>query len=446
MMNFDMLDKNQKYIIAVSGGPDSMFLLDNIYQNKEFDIHNFIVGVVNYKKRSDSDIDQQIVIDYCTRHKIAYYVKEVSQDDYLKYQQVSHNFQTIARDIRYDFFIELAQQYACAAVLVAHNLTDNIETYILQKQRNNIVEHYGLSPDSIYHSKFSANTIAIKRIMLNIRREFIIEYLNNNKINYALDYTNILGIYNRNVIRSELQDFNFADLLTEMENQNHANEKLKQVVRDYFIDNFGQINVPSFTSITDLRLQKMIIFNYFKIAKLTCLIINKKRKFLDEVVKEITSPKPNIMIKINEEYFLVKSYENVEIKTKAQLALTTVIINNTRQTYQWKNHIITESTKDNFTFFVSTDQLPLKITNDPEILKNVLLNGKQLTKIFIKEKINLLIRLNYVIIDKNNEIVAINDLLRAKLRKPSYLSEKCLLNEKYNFNQKEKFIIYFMIK
>ncbi|AHF57152.1 tRNA(Ile)-lysidine synthase [Spiroplasma eriocheiris] len=445
-MNFDMLDKNQKYIIGVSGGPDSMFLLDNIYQNKEFDINNFIVGVVNYKKRSDSDIDQQIVVDYCIRHKIAYYVKEVSKDDYLKYQQVSHNFQTIARDIRYDFFIELAQEYACHAVLVAHNLTDNIETYILQKQRNNIVEHYGLSPDSIYYSKFSSTTIAIKRIMLDTRREFIIEYLNNNKINYALDYTNILGIYNRNVIRSELQDFNFADLLAEMKDQNYANEKLKQVGKDYLIDNFGQINVSSFRNITDLKLQKMIIFNYFKIAKLTSLIINKKRKFLDEVVKEISSPKPNIMIKINEEYFLVKSYENVEIKTKAQLALTTIIIKDAQQTYHWKNHIIIKSVKDNFNFFVTTEQLPLKITNDPAILKNVLLNGKQLTKIFIKEKINLLIRLNYVIIDKNNEIVAINDLLRAKLYKPSYLNEKCLLNEKYNFNEKEKFIIYFMIK
>lgn len=56
-METKLLKQNAKYVIGVSGGPDSMFLLDNIY-NSELDINNFIVCLVNYQKRKDSDYDE----------------------------------------------------------------------------------------------------------------------------------------------------------------------------------------------------------------------------------------------------------------------------------------------------------------------------------------------------------------------------------------------------
>ncbi|WP_338990552.1 ATP-binding protein [Spiroplasma endosymbiont of Seladonia tumulorum] len=75
-METKLLKQNEKYVIGVSGGPDSMFLLDNIYNNSELDINNFIVCLVNYQKRKDSDYDEQIVVEYCQKRNIKVYVKK----------------------------------------------------------------------------------------------------------------------------------------------------------------------------------------------------------------------------------------------------------------------------------------------------------------------------------------------------------------------------------
>jgi len=103
-METKLLKQNEKYVIGVSGGPDSMFLLDNIYNNSELDINNFIVCLVNYQKRKDSDYDEQIVVEYCQKRNIKVHVKKVAAKDYEQYQTNSHNFQAVARGIRYDFF------------------------------------------------------------------------------------------------------------------------------------------------------------------------------------------------------------------------------------------------------------------------------------------------------------------------------------------------------
>jgi tRNA(Ile)-lysidine synthase TilS/MesJ len=60
------LAKNNLYILAVSGGPDSMFLLDKMRS----EAYNLVVAHVNYKKRIDSDWDEKIVRDYCQTYSL----------------------------------------------------------------------------------------------------------------------------------------------------------------------------------------------------------------------------------------------------------------------------------------------------------------------------------------------------------------------------------------
>ncbi|KAF0852067.1 MAG: tRNA lysidine(34) synthetase TilS [Spiroplasma poulsonii] len=417
-MDNKLLNRNEKYIIGVSGGPDSMFLLDNIYHNPELDINNFIVCLVNYQKRADSDHDEQIVLEYCKKQNIKIYVKKVTSADYDKYQTISHNFQNVARDIRYDFFLQISKKYHCHGVLIAHNLTDHIETYILQKQRNGIVEYYGLNQISYYHSHLLGSELKIIRMMLKITREEIIEYLFHNQINYAIDSTNILGIYNRNIIRNEIQQINLQDMLLEINQKNNENKKLKLLAKDYLIDNFGQINVISFNAINNVQLQKIIIFNYFKINKLVQLISNKKRKFLDEIIKELKSTKPNIIIKVNNDYSLVKSYDNVEIINNNVLQPTTVKVTAiTNLPIKWKEKIILQGTKNSYNFKIAANQFPLTITNDVLFLQKVIVTKTSLNRWFIKNKIPILARKSYFILDAQNQLVFVNNLVDLKINK-----------------------------
>lgn len=70
-----LLDLNQLYVVGVSGGCDSMALLDNMYK-KGFKI---VVCHVNYHLRDDSDLDQETVLQYCSKYQIPCYVREINK-------------------------------------------------------------------------------------------------------------------------------------------------------------------------------------------------------------------------------------------------------------------------------------------------------------------------------------------------------------------------------
>ncbi len=104
-------------LLAVSGGPDSMALLNDYKKSK------VVVAHINYKKRADSDIDQKIVEDFCAKYEIPCEVLVVTKE-------CVGNFQKWARDIRYEYFKKIYQKYDCKKLLVAHHLDDFIETAI----------------------------------------------------------------------------------------------------------------------------------------------------------------------------------------------------------------------------------------------------------------------------------------------------------------------------
>ena len=84
------LDKNKKYVIACSFGPDSMALLDAALK-EGLDI---VVAHVNYRKREASQQEQNNLIKFCDKHNVPLYVLD------LKNQKASGNFQTWARKKR----------------------------------------------------------------------------------------------------------------------------------------------------------------------------------------------------------------------------------------------------------------------------------------------------------------------------------------------------------
>ncbi len=144
----------RKYLAAVSGGPDSMALLD-LYR----DIIK-VVCHVNYKKRVDSDYDQGIVEKYCEEHGIKCYSKVLTDVDY----EPGGNFQSLARQIRYDFFVEVAQKENLDTILIAHNLNDHLETAYMNIKRKSLAPFYGIKKINHYKNlKIIRPLITIKK-------------------------------------------------------------------------------------------------------------------------------------------------------------------------------------------------------------------------------------------------------------------------------------------
>ena len=130
MFNQKILDKNKFYIVAVSGGPDSLFLLDKM----RLEGYNLAVAHVNYQKRESSNYDEKLVKDYCQKYSLPY---EIYRQKY----NFSGNFQDKARQVRYNFFQKLANKYHTKYIVIAHHLDDHLETYLLQKKRKSLVEY-----------------------------------------------------------------------------------------------------------------------------------------------------------------------------------------------------------------------------------------------------------------------------------------------------------------
>ena len=172
-----------KCVVACSGGPDSMALLDQL--NKQG--RDIVVAHVNYKHRDTADRDENIVKENCQKYgipvRVCYPIHEKG------------NFQAWARDVRYAFFEEVADEFDTKLLYVAHQMDDVIETYFFQKKRNMICDYYGLKQESSRHG------YKIIRPLLSYTKAELQMYCVENGVSFGIDESNLTNHYTRNVIR-----------------------------------------------------------------------------------------------------------------------------------------------------------------------------------------------------------------------------------------------------
>lgn len=204
---------DQKILVAVSGGVDSMVLWHLI------DKSNYLYGVVhmNFSLRgAESDADEALVKRIATERKIPFYTKKVDTQKFAEESGVS--IQMAARTLRYNFFKELADvhQYDCLAT--AHHLEDDVETFLLNLNRGTGVK--GLAGIRSTCEKF--------RPLLGFTKAEIREYANENAIEFREDRSNESTNYDRNWFRHEIiapwKERNPSLLNTMRQNLNHLKE------------------------------------------------------------------------------------------------------------------------------------------------------------------------------------------------------------------------------
>ncbi len=147
-----------KIIIGVSGGPDSMYLLNELYNNKKFEP---IVVHINYNLREESKEEQKFVEDYCNDYNIKIYSFELTEEDYEKYSYLG-NKQSITRQQRFDKYIEVAKENNARDIFIAQHKDDFIETAIMQQNKSDEYLFYGIQKLSTY------NGIRIHRPLLDM--------------------------------------------------------------------------------------------------------------------------------------------------------------------------------------------------------------------------------------------------------------------------------------
>lgn len=177
--------QQKTYLLAVSGGVDSMVLAD-LFQVLGV---KFQVAHINYHLRNeDSKLDQKLVSDFCERYNIPFHLYEVSAKD----QKPENSIQNWARELRYQFFRKIQNEQNLEYLVTAHHLNDQLESFIINLSKASGIK--GLSG-------IPANENNIIRPLLNFSKNEIYEFAKENKIEFREDVSNQKTDYLRNKIR-----------------------------------------------------------------------------------------------------------------------------------------------------------------------------------------------------------------------------------------------------
>ena len=216
-MRWDQLAE-KKWIIGVSGGPDSMALLDLCRRHQVA----VVCAHVNYHHRPTADRDQQLVELYCRRHAIPFFSRSPKKE-------AGGNFQAWARDVRYAFFAELAKAEGAAGVLIAHHLDDFLETALLQQESGRQSEVLGIREEG------RVMGVQVVRPLLNRTKQQLQDYCDRHHIPYGIDESNLSDDYRRNQLRhhqlAELSEAQKRSAVQKLKRRNRNRQKRRDAVK-----------------------------------------------------------------------------------------------------------------------------------------------------------------------------------------------------------------------
>lgn len=251
-------------IVAVSGGVDSMVLLDKLYHDKQ----KIVIAHVNYQKRKESYQDALLIKEYIADKDIIFEQLIVNEQDY-----TNENFQVQARLIRYDFFKEVALKYQTNQVYVAHHKDDFIETYTFKKERKGLYSYLGIKQETEYQG------LVIKRPLLSLYKYEIIEYANKNNVPFLEDCSNATLDYERNRIRAKLDKLTLIqkDQLIELAFQENKDIALEEQFVKSKLHKI--IKVDEFLSFSENQQRRWL---YYQLKK-----VDISQKHIDEIIRKI---------------------------------------------------------------------------------------------------------------------------------------------------------------
>lgn len=265
----NLLNKDDKVVIGVSGGADSLCLLHVLNSIKnEIGIEIFAVHLNHQFRGAEADADAEFVEDICRKWEIPYKIASVDVPAYAKQHGLSP--EEAGREIRYKLFRDVKEIINANKIAVAQNLNDNVETILMRIFRGTGLE--GLKGIDISIDE-------IIRPLLETDRASIEEYCRQNNLEPRVDKTNLQPVYSRNKIRLELipylkESFN--------PNLNEGIVRLSQIIKeenDYLEQQANKL----MNSIVEIEEQRLLI----KINNLIELHQAMQKRLLRKAVEQL---------------------------------------------------------------------------------------------------------------------------------------------------------------
>ncbi len=400
------LEAGDNVIIGLSGGPDSMTLLNHLLKIRDEVPINIVCAHVHHNLRKESDDEARLVEKYCHKHKVIFEMRKLDKD--LKFTEA------LGHEMRYAFFEELIIKYHAKYLFTAHHGDDLVETILMRLVRGSTIKGY-----AGFKSVVKRKNYTILRPLVSLSKEQIIDYANRMKIPYVIDNSNVDLSYTRNRFRKY-----FLPMLKEETDNVHLKFlKYSEMLNEYNdyvnkqIDNVYSIIVTnSIINIDLLKKEHIVIIKgilnrwLHKEYGSDIKLINDTHT--DSIIKLMYSDRPNAYVHLPN-YRVVKAYNRLYIERNinrysyeytldSDVLLPNkriiAIIKETNLTSNYVTHLNSEDIK-----------LPLYVRNyhpgDKMQVKNMQ-GHKKISDIFIDEKVDFLDRETYpVVVDSAGEII-----------------------------------------
>lgn len=252
---FKNIPPQSTIIIGLSGGPDSVYLVDQLHQIKDALQLTLIAAHLNHGWRQEAAHDEQFCRTFAEQHNITFIAAHASE-----FPQIEQNGskqkgsqEAYGRALRRAFFARLVEEHPGAVVALAHHKDDQIETFFIRLMRGAGLQ--GLRG-------MQARDDFYIRPLLALSKAEILAHLHAHTISYCIDHTNEQDIYLRNRIRK------YALPALKACDERVENSILRTMEHFDQIDDFVQQEVATqFAAISEVRADS----RWISLAKLLAL-------------------------------------------------------------------------------------------------------------------------------------------------------------------------------
>ena len=302
----NLLGKDEKFILAFSGGFDSMALAHIIFSlSKKYEF-KFVLAHLNHNWRGEKALfEQNNCENFANSLGIEIYVDKLDEN-------LPHT-ETVAREMRYKFLFNLAKKLDIKNIITAHTKSDNIET-ILQR----IIKGTSISGLACINSIRQENGITLIRPMLDISREEVLDYCKKNSLSPNNDESNFDTKYERNKIRNELIPYlkNYNPNIEEALNRLIIHAKANEEVINSYLNPLYKKTIHN--TLEFLKLSKPVKQRFLKqlIVEKGLDYDYKKINELLNFVEENKNLKSGKTLSLTKDLWLFVSAQNIELLTQ----------------------------------------------------------------------------------------------------------------------------------
>ena len=416
-----LLETDDTIIVGLSGGPDSMCLLDIILKlNKKI---NVICAHINHNIREASKEEMTFIKEYCQKKCL-----RLETTTFEKKDKNSNYNELELREKRYKYFEELYKKYNAKYLFTAHHGDDLIETILMRISRGSNLKGYsGFQVESI------KNNMRVIKPLIFITKDDINNYNKENNIPFVKDDTNDEDNYTRNRYRHNvlpflkkenknvhlkylkfsrelIKYFEFVDKIINQEIEKRYNKKILD------ISDYNELDELIQTKIIEYVLDDNYIDNLY-------LVSDKHVNIILDIIK---NPKPNIEINLPDNLCIQKSYNRLKItRTKGNNKEYRIPLEKETILPNGKKITMVDMVKGNSNYCTKINSkevvLPLYVRTRETGYKMVIKNmkkKKKLKDIYIDSKLTKDERENQpIVVDSSGEIIWIPGLKKSKFDK-----------------------------